>query len=189
LLFIAWITLSAGDTDDLKSILKVYLGLVSDYLPITDTGNIKQNYFRKSYKMYNLIEQGRPADTKKWIECPSLTDVLFHQGKSLSHAPGNTKLLELIASQIGGKNKRSSILQIIHKIKLNGVFLTHNDKGWWDEIDDYETYKRIDYIFNNQSRPDRKKVQTYYQNQLMSETGTNVAYIRENKKSKITEDD
>lgn len=163
-------TFCTGDADDLRSILKGYLGSVSDYIPVTDTGNIKQNYFRKQYKMFNLIEQGKPEETKKWIECPSVTDVLFHQGKSLSHTPGNTKLLELVASEIGSSNKRSSILQIISEIKLNGIFLTHNEKGWWDEIDEYETYKRIDYIFNNQSRPDKKKVQKYYQNQLMSDT-------------------
>ena len=150
-----------GNADDLKSILKGYLGFVSEHLPITDTGNIKQNYFRKSYKMLHLMEQGGPAaETCKWIECPSLTDVLFQQGRSLSHTPGNSKLLELITSLITGesKNKRSSILQIISKIKLNnGVFLTHNEKGWWDEIDDFEAYKRIDYIFINQGRPARRK--------------------------------
>ena len=108
-----------------------------------------------------MEQGGRPAaETCKWIECPSLTDVLFQQGRSLSHTPGNSKLLELITSLITGesKNKRSSILQIISKIKLNnGVFLTHNEKGWWDEIDDFEAYKRIDYIFINQGRPARRK--------------------------------
>ena len=83
------------------------------------------------------------------VECPSLSDVLFRQGKSMFNHPGNVMVRNLIQSkhkeQILAEqkekvkiNRRKIISEITEEIRHTSRFLVWSENGWWSQLTDQE---------------------------------------------------
>ena len=110
-------------------------GIPIQFIPLTETGTIKLNYFNKWLKTRTYIEtrekdeeesKNRKADGQNpWrrtekppvvVECPLLNDVVFRQGKPYKANPGNDVL-------------RDSILEELNRKMLASLDLSNSDDG------------------------------------------------------------
>lgn len=85
----------------------------------------------------------RVSSTSLFVEYPGLNDVAFRKGVSLMHHPGNDFFHGLIQSRISEHENESQTGKsritwwVIDEVsKRNGRFLSWDQRGWWNVLDD-----------------------------------------------------
>jgi hypothetical protein len=99
--------LHLGTPIELRYILQVY-GIPIEFIPITCTGKIKLLYIRQWLRLRKMIEDKEKLSARDYnsntstniiVEAPYLNDILFKQGNSFTHHPGNNTLRNVIESK------------------------------------------------------------------------------------------
>ena len=129
-------------------------GIPTGIIPVTDTGTIKLDNWKKWIKLKKYTEQQEMTVLMKTstktsmktpmnciVECPGSNDVVFRRGKSLNYHPGNVKFQNMIESQFQHHSdpnttqarKEAIEIKVIQNVKKDGGrFLKwDSDKGWW----------------------------------------------------------
>ncbi len=119
------------------------LGIPVDFIPLTDTGNVKTKQLSQWLNIRKVVES--ISINGNIVECPFASDVLFKSGsKSIKHR-GNTTFRRLVEARfLEHSNTRSSGVklalswQIVDEIILvhHGRFLEWDKHGWWTVIED-----------------------------------------------------
>jgi uncharacterized protein (DUF1330 family) len=114
-------------------------GISPDYIPITNTGNVKtQNHQKwiayREEKEYALRER-IPFDG---IDCPSVNDVLAGKGPHISNHPGNVMFRKIMESQFEEHRdatvidrKTAITWEVVQEVQRHGARFLVKDKGWW----------------------------------------------------------
>mmetsp|Transcript_39887 Transcript_39887/g.44550 ORF Transcript_39887/g.44550 Transcript_39887/m.44550 type:complete len:614 (-) Transcript_39887:459-2300(-) len=125
-------------------------GIPSKIIPLTNTGTIKLDNWKKWIKLKKYTEQQEMTVSMKTsiktpmnsiVECPGSNDVVFRMGKSMNYHPGNIKFQNMIDSQFQHHSgpyttrtqKEAIETEVIQNVKREGGrFLKwESDKGWW----------------------------------------------------------
>jgi hypothetical protein len=168
-------------------------GIPSDYLPITNTGNLKtQNHqkwiaFREA-KGYAL-QQGVPFDG---IDCPCLKDVLSGKGPHVSNHPGNRTFRKIMESRFkehydaGSVDRKTEITwEVVREMqRLHARFLI-KDKSWWIVVDQDAAREKVSVSFRDM----RKSYTVPEKSHTIKRTDTCIDQdtVRSDKKLKIDE--
>lgn len=96
-------------------------GIPTENIPMTWSGNIKTTNFRNWMKLRKAIEEDNEAKRQylrnnrvynsrmsNVVECPNSTDILFRQGTSLSHNPGNASFRCIIEDSVVEELRKKS---------------------------------------------------------------------------------
>ena len=80
----------------------------TEMIPVTDTGTIKLDNWKKwiKFKKYTeqqempvLMKTSTKTPMNSIVECPGSNDVIFRRGKSMNYHSGNVKFQNMIESQ------------------------------------------------------------------------------------------
>ena len=77
------------------------IGIPSNHIPLTYTGNVKNAYWKAWMRQRLLIEQNPHDRTNlRLVDVPYLSDILFHRGNRYAAHLGNVKLRERIETKV-----------------------------------------------------------------------------------------
>lgn len=136
-------------------------GIPLDQFPVTETGKIKTNHFRKWIKLRKSLESASShlaQNPSEIIECPRINDVVFRASQSVMSHGGNHFFRGLVESKheehdmAATREKKMNITRgVIEEVrKRNGRFLVWDNKTWWTEMkDEKQIYARIAIFFRN----------------------------------------
>ena len=136
-------------------------GIPLDQFPVTETGKIKTNHFRKWIKLRKSLESASShlaQNPSEIIECPRMNDVVFRASQSVMSHGGNHFFRGLVESKheehdmAATREKKMNITRgVIEEVrKRNGRFLVWDNKTWWTEMkDEKQIYARIAIFFRN----------------------------------------
>ena len=154
-----------GNSVELRYALESH-GISMNQMPITWTGNIKEQYFKQWIRLRQILEDGDHnscqdnSDHNGIIVCPRLNDVIFRQGTSAMHHPGNVlfrsriqHLYENAKAHTMGQSTRILVQKLIQEIQNNEgrVLIWYQSKKcsnsndcWWTELkDEGQIYTKI----------------------------------------------
>jgi len=147
-------------------------GIPLDQLPITDSGKIKVNLFKKWLQFRKTIEdpiKRQNLDLKSIVECPRMKDVVFRPSQSTMCHPGNVMFRSLVESKhlehssAESRDAKSEITRgVIYEIqRQGGRFLVWNNSHWWKELtDEKQVYAKIAVFFRNSKASAKMKMQS-----------------------------
>jgi len=132
-------------------------GISSEYLPVTSTGNLKnQNHLKWiAYREAkdSATQRGLPFNG---IDCPSVRDVLAGKGPHISKNPANivfrkmmeTRFMEHRDARIV-ERKTSITWEIVETIKNRGGRFLVKDKSWWVVADPDTAREKVSVAFRD----------------------------------------
>ncbi len=162
-------------------------GIPTENIPMTWSGNIKTSNFKNWLKLRKAIEEDNEAKRQylrsfgesnrvynsrmsNVVECPNSTDILFRQGTSLSHNPGNASFRCIIEESVVEELRKGSqhidniskfvsrlFARIVYKDRYRFLFWSHNHNGQkygcWCVITSEEImHSKIDYAVRDHVR-------------------------------------
>lgn len=119
-------------------------GIPVEFIPITDTGNVKTKNLLHWIKVRREIESSDQDGQPEPIECPDVNDVIFRSGLSYPCHSGNQTFRDIIESvyeQHVNTNSREIKVRITWMMvrqveEKGGRFLLWDKRGWWTVITD-----------------------------------------------------
>jgi len=144
-------------------------GIPLDQLPVTESGKIKTNHFKKWLQLRKNLEDPHSRarnELQHTIECPGANDVVFRPSQSTMCHPGNVMFRGLVESKHLEHSEATSREQKIDITKSviatvrnrGGRFLVWNNTSWWTELRDEKlTYTKIAVFFRNSKVSARAK--------------------------------
>ena len=132
-------------------------GISSSFLPITNTGNIKnQNHlkwlgFRQAKE--NAIEHGIEFNG---IDCPSIKDVLTGKGPHVSSNPANVTYRKIMEKRflehrdaLSADRKTMISREIVDELRENGSRFLIKEKSWWEKCDRDTAREKVSVAFRD----------------------------------------
>lgn len=132
-------------------------GISSNFLPITNTGNIKnQNHlrwlaFRQAKE--SAIEHGIGFNG---IDCPSVKDVLTGKGPHVSSNPANVAYRKIMEKRflehrdaLTAERKTMISREIVDELVQNGGRFLIKEKSWWANSDRDTAREKVSVAFRD----------------------------------------
>lgn len=132
-------------------------GIPSDYIPITNTGNIKTQNHQKwiAYReaKEHTLRKGIPFDG---IDFPSVRDVLAGKGPHVLSHPGNCEFRRIIQSRFEEhrdatvtERKTAITWEVVLEIQRRGGRFLVKDQGWWALADQDTAREKVSVAFRD----------------------------------------
>jgi hypothetical protein len=146
----------AGSIHQCQKLLAAY-GISSNFLPITNTGNIKnQNHLRWiafRHAKENAIEHGIEFNG---IDCPSVKDVLTGKGPHVSSNPANVAYRKTMEKRflehrdaLTAERKTMISREIVDELVQSGGRFLIKEKSWWADSDRDTAREKVSVAFRD----------------------------------------
>ena len=146
----------AGSIYQCQEAIKEY-GIPSNFLPITNTGNIKvQNHHR-----WLAFRQAKESSIERGIdfngiECPSVKDVLTGKGPLVSSNPANVAYRKIMETRflehrdaLTAERKTMISREIVDELIQDGGKFLIKQKSWWTNSDRETAREKVSVAFRD----------------------------------------
>ena len=146
----------AGSIYQCQEAIKEY-GIPSNFLPITNTGNIKvQNHHR-----WLAFRQAKESSIERGIdfngiECPSVKDVLTGKGPLVSSNPANVAYRKIMETRflehrdaLTAERKTMISREIVDELIQDGGRFLIKQKSWWTNSDRETAREKVSVAFRD----------------------------------------
>jgi hypothetical protein len=145
-----------GSVTECQYALMTY-SIPSEYLPITNTGNLKtQNHHKWLTYLEakeSAFEEGVPFDG---IDCPSVKDILAGKGPLVSNHPGNIDFRKTMESRFEEHRdaevmdrKTAITWEVVLGCQRRGARFLVKDKNWWVVADQDTAREKVSVAFRD----------------------------------------
>jgi hypothetical protein len=128
-----------------------------EYIPITNTGNLKTQNHHKWLTYLEAREsashEGIPFDG---IDCPSIRDILAGKGPHVSNHPGNVEFRNIMESRFEEHRdatvidrKTAITWEVVLECQRKGARFLIKDKNWWVVADQDTAREKVSVAFRD----------------------------------------
>ncbi|KAG7348480.1 hypothetical protein IV203_017185 [Nitzschia inconspicua] len=167
----------------------------SEYIPITNTGNIKaQNH----HKWLTYLEAKETASQESvafdGIECPSVKDILAGKGPHVSNHPGNIAFRKIMESRFQEHRDATAIdrktaitWEVVIECQRRGARFLVKDKNWWVVADQDTAREKVSIAFRDMRKSFAAKSKANPKKRIDSENELHTMYSKKRKSSNVEE--
>lgn len=129
----------------------------SEFLPITNTGNIKIQNHNKWITYLESKEAAMREDIVFYgIDCPSVKDILAGKGPHVSNHPGNIEFRKIMESRFEEHRdatvidrKTAITWEVVLECQRRGARFLIKDKNWWVVADQDTAREKVSVAFRD----------------------------------------
>uniref|UniRef100_A0A7S4A8N7 DUF6824 domain-containing protein n=2 Tax=Pseudo-nitzschia australis TaxID=44445 RepID=A0A7S4A8N7_9STRA len=114
-------------------------GISSHFLPVTNTGNIKNQNLLKWFAFRQAKERALEGEVEfNGVDCPSVKDILTGKGPHVSSNPANVTYRKMMETRflehrdaLSAEKKTAISREIVDEVVKNGGRFLIKDRVWW----------------------------------------------------------